>query len=186
MAPSGGSVTEGNRMDLDTAEVLWTLGLLRDKDLPPIACDMLLAGLDNEPLRRLAGLSDYEMNEAKPLFSAALEQLDRTDLGKEEAVRKFTRIVSRQIVSGEVDAYVGAGKIWTAQVNSDLSVGDFPDLHPFIYAASEYEDRPADREFFKQAIITAANRWLVRDTGDGSNGAEGEIPPPDPKKIIPS
>lgn len=82
MDPSGLSVTVGNGMDLDTTEVLWTLKFLRDKDLPLIACDMLLAGLDNEPLRRLAGLSDYELSESKPLLGAVLEQLGRTGLGK--------------------------------------------------------------------------------------------------------
>jgi len=156
-------------MDLDTAEVLWALCLLSDRELPPIACDLLAAGLDNEPLRRVAGLSDYEMSEAKPLFSAALQQLGRTNLGKKEAIRKFTRIVSRQIVNGEIDPYVGARKIWNTQIHSDLYVDEVPDLHPFIYAAGEYEDRPADREFFKQAIITAANRWLAKDTGDAKD-----------------
>jgi len=101
-----------------------------------------------------------------------LEQLGRTGLGKKEAVLRLVRIVSLQIVSGEVDAYDGAKKIWNAQRNSGFSISDFcHKIDASIYAADEYEERPADREFFKQAIIRVASRWL-EDTADGTDREE--------------
>lgn len=42
----------------------------------------------------------------------------------------------------------------------------FHELDPFIYAESEAEDRPSDREFFRTAIVNEATRWVR--TGRGS------------------
>jgi len=41
---------------------------------------------------------------------------------------------------------------------------DVPNFHgadTFIYAASEYEDRPEDRDFFVSAIVKEAHRWAA-------------------------
>jgi hypothetical protein len=63
------------------------------------------------------------------------------------------------ILDGKLDPYIGARLLWKASVNNDIDHEH--ELDPFIYAASEYEDRPEDREGFKRAIIEEA-RDLVR------------------------
>jgi hypothetical protein len=44
-------------------------------------------------------------------------------------------------------------------------------LDPFIYAASEFESRSADQEFFENAILQEARDLLSRRSpGDGRGG----------------
>lgn len=45
-----------------------------------------------------------------------------------------------------------------------LSDEGIPELDPFVYAASEWEDRPNDRRFFENAIVDIA-KDLVNSRG---------------------
>ena len=54
-------------------------------------------------------------------------------------------------------------KKWEAALKT--SDAKFHDVDAFIYAASEYEDRPEDCEFFKRAIRKEARRWVVIEGG---------------------
>lgn len=145
-------------MTLDLAEALFVLDLLPSDKLPEVAVSALVDGINNRPMQILAGLTSGELQTARELFTQALLLLDRGKLSKEEAVRRYTRFVSRQILSGEVPPYEGARKIWGASTKINV---EFHDVDPFIYAASEYEDRPEDREFFKKEILLEAQRWIA-------------------------
>ncbi len=145
-------------MTLDIAEALFVLNLLSNDKLPEVAVAALVDGIDNRPLRILAGLSSVELQTAREFFTQALELLGRGKLSKEEAARRYTRFVARQILSGELSPYEGARRIWGASTKVDT---EFHDVDPFIYAASEYEDRPEDREFFTKEILLEAQRWIA-------------------------
>jgi len=62
------------------------------------------------------------------------------------------------ILNGEVTPYDGARALWEAS----LAVRDrsFHDLDSFIYASSEYHNRPEDRAMFDTAIVEEAKRWV--------------------------
>jgi len=71
-------------------------------------------------------------------------------MSKRDAVLKYARWISARIVLGEMTPYDGAKAIWHASL--DLEDDPVPELDPFIYAASESEDRPEDRTFFDEEI----------------------------------
>lgn len=136
------------------------LALLEAEQLPALAVDALLQGFDSPALRELAGLSACDMDEAVVLFRRVLRELGRAELTKEAALRELSDRVLKQIVDSEIEPYAGARWLWRAALESQADHGH--ELDPFIYAASEYEDRPQDREFFLKAIIAEARELLER------------------------
>ena len=145
-------------MEFDTAEALWTLGMLNSPSLPSVATSALTEGLDSPALRQLAGLISVEESDATQLFSRALRELARGNLSKRLAAMKYALFISSEIVSGHIEPYRGARKIWEATLR--VQEDDFHDLDPFIYAASEYDSRPEDRDYFLSEIIKEATRLI--------------------------
>ena len=145
--------------ELDLAAAMWTLGLLPTEELPSLGVKALLAGRDTPSLRRLAGLSDQDRDEARELFRNILNELGKVPT-KTEALRQFARSVCLQIEDGSLTPYKGARRIFNATV--EASIEGFHEMDPFIYAASEYEDRPEDRAFFDNAIRAEARRLLQK------------------------
>jgi hypothetical protein len=85
------------------------------------------------------------------LFEAAMTELGCTPMSPREAALTYARWICERIVLDQLTPYEGAKAIW----NASLQAADdepFPELDPFIYAASEFEDRPEDRRFFDAAI----------------------------------
>lgn len=146
--------------DLRGGVAAWALGLVLARDLPQIGVTALCRGLDNEWFRELAGLSSSDVEDAEKLLRRALEECGWGVPDKYAAVREYATCVSRLIVSGEVTPPDGARALWSAS----LAVGDddFHELDPFIYASSEYDDRPADRPLFERGILAEAKRWADR------------------------
>ncbi len=146
-------------IDIDGTEAQWVLGMLPPERLPDIAVSALQNGLDSDALRILAGLSGSEIDDASKLFEEALKSLGRGQMSKKDAVRLYARTISGQILRGEMEPYAGAKKIWEAALKA--SEPEFHEVDPFIYAASEYEDRPEDHKFFNNAIRKEAQRWVL-------------------------
>jgi len=119
---------------------LWALHRLPSEQLPDVATDWLVSGLDSPSLRELAGLGSPVMSEAAPLFERALSELEIAVPTKHEALMSLARHHARQIVDGTVSPYDGARKIWW-EVSSAL---DKPNtlLLTFVGAASELEELP--------------------------------------------
>jgi hypothetical protein len=138
-----------------------SLRLLRRDDFPAIALQALEAGHDSPSLRFLAGLSSAEIDEAFPLFDKAIAELGLSMPPKRAAVTLLARDVARKIVDGAVEPHAGAKDIWRLSLMQD---GDrLVELDPFIYAASEWEDRPEEREFFDRAIMEQAKDLIARE-----------------------
>src|SRR5262245_39551219 len=127
-------------MDLDLTEARFVLGLITSDQLPRIATGLLASGTKSKSLVQLQSLSGDELPDALGLFQDALSELGRGRMSKEAALRQFTKDISTQIVKREIAPYDGAKLIW--KTYRSLPTSDTHEFDPFIYAASEWEDRP--------------------------------------------
>ena len=148
-------------MDCVLAQAMWVLGLLPGERLPEVAATALEAGLDSQNLRILAGLTAVEIGDAPGLFELACRELGHPRPSRRDAAREYAIAISREILSGESTPREGASKIWDASIR--VKDPSFHDLDTFIYAVSELQSRPADRDFFTEEIIKEAGVWASRD-----------------------
>jgi hypothetical protein len=146
--------------DLRGAIAAWVLGLLVADDLPAIATTALVDGFDNSWLCQLAGLSSPRMVDASELLQRGLEECGWTIPDKRLAALQYASCVSRLILARTIAPHEGADAIWRASIAVDDTT--FHDLDLFVYATSEFEDRPADRPLFENAILQEAARWANR------------------------
>lgn len=144
---------------LRLADARRRLSRLRDDTLSDAAIDALSAGLDSPALRRLAVSADEDTVEKTRLFDAVLRELGVQPLDTDAALQAYVRHLSKKIVDGAMDPYKGAKEIWSVLLDSGSATHEYD---PFVYAASEYEDRIADREMFSNAIVDEARRQLER------------------------
>ncbi|MEJ2367729.1 MAG: hypothetical protein P8Z49_05125 [Acidobacteriota bacterium] len=135
-------------MDLFEIAAQWVLGSLPSDGLPALATRCMEDGMDSESLRRLAGLLPSETTDARRLFQRALTELKAPVLDIAEATRILTVKFSRQIVQGELTPEEGANMIMHLSFQVSSKIGNFHDLDPFVYAASELQSRPDDREIY--------------------------------------
>lgn len=144
-------------MDALFVQALWVLGLLAADRLPEVARGALEAGLDSPSLRMLASLMPNELAEAPDLFVRSWTELGFLPMSRPAAARKYAIVVSGQIASGVITPEDGAKKIWDASVR--VNDPSFHELDTFIYAASELQSRPEDRDFFNGEILKEAKIW---------------------------
>jgi hypothetical protein len=138
------------------AEVV--LGLLGPAELPMVATAALEDGLDSPALVALASIGEDDPSKARALFDQALDQADLSLPSPREAVIYLAQRSAAEIVQGTVAPYSGAKRIWDLTLRvPGVEVGD---LDPFIYAASEWEERPEDRALFERAIRSEARAFL--------------------------
>lgn len=147
--------------DPQTAVAMWTLGVTVSADLSSIATTFLADGLDSPSLRGLAGMTPSDDGDLEALWTDALRELGLVIPDKPAAAILYAQCVSRLILSGDTKPYEGAKIIWQAS----LAVSDpsFHELDPFIYSASEYEERPEDHAFFEAMIVQEAEQWVGVD-----------------------
>ena len=138
------------------------LGLLRPEDLARVGLCVLERGCDTPSLRILAGLTESEADDARRVFDRVLSELDVEMPGRRDAVMHLAREIAKEILAGTMEAYLGAKEIW--EITLRATDEDFPELDTFVYAASEWEDRPEDRKVFAEGIVAAA-RDLVKSGG---------------------
>jgi hypothetical protein len=142
--------------NLQIAEALWALGMLPTEDIPDLAADAIAQGIESEDLMKLAGCSPQEGQEIARLFDNCLKQKGG-GMSKMHALKLCAKMVSQQILESKVTAQDGAKEIWRATLKARID--GFHELDAFIYAASEMEDRPLERNLFEKAIIEEARRW---------------------------
>jgi hypothetical protein len=145
---------------LERAMAFSVLGTIGAEEIIAIATDAIVLGSDSPSLRELAGTSTGDVDEVPRLLEQTARELGFRQLTKEEALRAVSTDICRQISSGEVRPYDGAKWLWRTVVESE--VPHQHELDPFIYAASEFESRPADQEFFENAIRQEARDLLSR------------------------
>ncbi len=151
---------------LDRAASL-VLGLETADCLPHVAAEALAQGADSPSLRMLAAMDSPRVEEAFPILERALREAGTSVPTPRAAALRLARKTAQKMLQGEISAYEGSRQIWAnARRVTNESMDE---LDPFIYAASEWEERPADRAFFEDAMLRAA-RELTRSVGPNGGG----------------
>ena len=143
--------------NLEKAEILFALGLLPAEQLSDVAVGALQEGVTSGALIQLAGLLSVEVDDAPRLFLEALRELGRAVPSKHAALHAYALAICEEIVVDNSTGYDAAKRIWAARRTANV---DCHQVDPFVYAASEYEDRPKERDFFSKAIVDEALRWV--------------------------
>ena len=146
--------------EIVTALVLWTLGLMPASDLPRVAVEALQDGRDSQALRSLAGADGEEGAVVTHLFQQVVGEAGILMLSKRDAACLYAEAICRKIVGGHLPPLEGARFIIVAARR--VSDSSFHDLDPFIYAESEAESRPEEKEFFDLEIRAEAERWVQK------------------------
>ena len=146
------SLSEREKLITRVARLL--LGLDSMSRLSEFAVDALVAGFDSPALRELAACENPSFDEGIAMLNRTLAEMGMVLPSKRDAVMRLARQASRDILRGVVGPYEGGKAIW--QLARSVPEERLEQLDPFIYAASEWEDRPRDRPYFEQAILETA------------------------------
>jgi hypothetical protein len=133
------------------------LGLVGPEDLSAAANAALHGGLDSPSL---IALTSADASTAGPLFDRTLQDFNMVKPSRREAVMLLARDAATEIVSGTISPYTGAKRIWRLTLR--VPTEQIPELDPFIYAASEWEERPEDRVHFEEGIVSEARALVGR------------------------
>jgi hypothetical protein len=128
------------------------------EDLAEVAGAALENGYDSPSLRMLARLTRAEADQARAMFERALRELAILIPNRRDAVMRLARETAEGILSGTTDAYEGAKQIWVLTLRAPEV--ELPELDSFVYAASEWEDRPEDGQDFREGVLAAARELL--------------------------
>src|SRR3954452_16663594 len=89
-------------------------GSLASEDLPEIATEALVRGLDSPALRVLAGQSRDDVRDSAELFRVALDELDIDLPDADSAQWYLARRAAGDIVAGRIRPAHGATELWLA------------------------------------------------------------------------
>jgi hypothetical protein len=142
---------------IEHALVLLVLGEQPPEELPSIAADALVAGVDSPSLRLVAGTPTREYQDARELFIAAANELRLPVPTPEEARWCRVREWAQAMVDGSVSPYEASRRIW-GQGWDEL--GRPESLTAFVGLASEWEDDEPRRSQYEDAMLNAARRFL--------------------------
>jgi hypothetical protein len=134
------------------------LDLAGPETLPTIATDALVDGCDSPSLRMLAGVADAQSDEARSLFATALAELELPFPTARDAVMILATDIATKVLDGTTAPFLGAQQVWELSLRAPRE--HLPQLDTFVYAASEWEDRPEDRNIFAEGIVAAARDLL--------------------------
>jgi hypothetical protein len=126
------------------------LGLVGPEDLSAAASAALHGGLDSPSL---VALTSADTSNAGTLFDRTLQDFNLVKPSPREAVMLLALDAATEIVSGATSPYMGAKRIWNLTLR--VPAEQIPELDPFIYAASEWEERPEATCFTYSATLAA-------------------------------
>lgn len=129
------------------------------EELPAVATDALLRGLDSPSLREAAGVSTSDVREARDLFEAALAELGIEMPDEQGALWLLVCDTLQRVVEGSLQPLAGAQWIWGHAYWRTTLEGD---LRVFVGLASEAEDHPAALAEVEVGIREAAAEVLHR------------------------
>ena len=143
---------------LEVAAWRMAAGSLVSEDLPEIATEALVRGLDSPTLRVLAGQSRDDVRDLADLFRDALDELGIDLPDPDSAQWRLARRIAGDIVTGRVSPARGANELWLAHER----VRDNGDLRIFVGLASMLDDHPEDAEQIEADMVVAAQELLAR------------------------
>lgn len=142
---------------LQVAAWRWVTGDQPAEDLPALATDALVRGLDSPALRELAGTATEDYWAIKDHFERTAHELDLAMPDEQTALWRLTRYKAEEIVSGAVSPSSGAHWVWREVWRRIEREGD---LRIFVALADEWDDHPDDRREIEAQIIEAAKALL--------------------------
>jgi hypothetical protein len=134
------------------------LDLVGPEAMQTEATNLLVRGVDSPSVRLLAGMSTTDNNEVRAVCRTALRELGIESPSPREAAILVATEVANRITAGAVSPYDGAKEIWNIAVR--LPLEHFPDFDAFVYAASEWEERPENRTVFAAGVVAAAHNLI--------------------------
>jgi hypothetical protein len=137
----------------------YVLGLLLTEQLPEISVNLLEDGYDSSELRKLSVMTPADRDAIRVCFEVSLQDVGIAKPSKAEAVVLLATAISKDILSGIEEPRKSAGEIWDLTLL--LEKEHLVELDPFIYAASEWENRPDEYRLFEEMVFHAAKE-LVR------------------------
>lgn len=143
---------------LEVAAWRMAVGRLPSEDLPGLATEALVRGLDSPALRVLAGQAPDAVRESADLFRVALGELGIELPDSEAAEWRLARWVAAEVVAGNLSPARGANDLWVAYEE----VRDNGDLRIFVGLASMLDDHPEDIRMIEADIVDAAQELLAR------------------------
>jgi hypothetical protein len=149
-------VTEADLLEVAAWQM--AVGRLASDDLPEIATEALVRGLDSPALRVLAGQARWDIRDSSDLFRVALDELGIELPDADRAQWHLARRTAGEIVAGRIRAARGANELWLAY----QKVRDNGDLRIFVGLASTLDDHPDDAEQVEADIVAAARELLNR------------------------
>jgi hypothetical protein len=129
------------------------------EDLPEIAVQALVRGIDSPALRELAGLSRDDVRSARDLFITAMAELGVQMPSPEAGARERVRFWAAEMLVGTLTPYEGSRLIWW---NGWEPLERPDDLTPFVGLASEWEDDPEHRTEYEHDMLAEARSLLAR------------------------
>jgi hypothetical protein len=141
-------------------EAAWQLavGTLAPEDLPELATDALVRGLDSPTLRVLAGQPPDDVRESADLFRVVINELGIELPDADTAQWHLVRRTAANMVTGRIRPAHGATELWLAY----QKVRDNGDLRIFVGLASMLDDHPEDAEQLETAMVAEARDLLAR------------------------
>lgn len=133
-------------------------GSLTFEDLPEIATEALVRGLDSPALRVLAGQPRDDVRDSAELFHVALDELGIDLPDADSAQWHLARRTAGDIAAGRIGPARGATELWLAY----RKVRDNGDLRVFVGLASMLDDHPENAEQIEADMVAAARELLAR------------------------
>ena len=148
-------------MKVEDAEALWESDCLTREELPQVAVDALIEGLDSPSLRVLAGLTAARMDRAPDLWDRALQELGRRPMGLLPPAREAA-LWAEAISAGAVPVRQATQALWAmgAKANDgELKAA----LLEFRVEQDRWEQAsPEHRRWIERQILTRARAFLAR------------------------
>ena len=147
-------------MNLLLFQSKWLLAQLSRKELQETIYEIVDTQQDGWLI--LDGIEESLLTkeEIDNLITKFFEARNSGELSKLQALEIYTTHFANQILSKAIEPYLGARAIWKA--SSKAKIVGYHGVDPFIYAASEFEDRPGERSFFEAAITEEAKQWVKK------------------------
>jgi len=143
-------------------DLAWTLDLLvlgmqPPEELPLIATNALVEGIDSESLRELAGTLPIQYQNARDLFLSAMSELNITIPSEQQARWSAVRHWAIDMVEGRLDPRAASGLIhWDGWNELDQPKS----LTVFVALEDEWDEDEARRPEIEQTMMEAAKDFL--------------------------
>jgi len=147
---------KGDPIDIAAAQVV--LDLCSYEGLVDSALSAIEVGYDVPSLYVLAALSGKETVDSKEVFLRVMRELGMSLPSKHAAVLTLSQALARDILSGTITPEIGARKIWDLTLRAPTE--QISGLDTFVYAASEWDERPEDCAMFEKGVRDAAAKLV--------------------------